>query len=280
MKIKRLAEQRHDKLVGVLGNHVAPNRLSETQIVTDQEDTSVSPLTVSIFDTPFSPGPVLTKQDEVLVEAFVLPIDNAKQFQRQVRLAEYALHHLRADCYEIWSAGHNVNDYNNGGFHIADAPTGPVTTILNRLNTLLVADGRRIAPPPFNHDKISAKKHPVTTANGIHLDSFEGMRTDDEGRRRKIWRYFFNLSTNPRFTLIAPVDPEDMDIVPITYSPTFLDPLFDGLDRHVDMLKVELPGADYSAGTLHGFKTTTTHLPHAEYGPVGDTLAVIDSLVD
>lgn len=109
---------------------------------------------------PFSPGPVLTNQEEVLVEAFVLPIDNAKQFQRQVRLAEYALHHLRANCYEIWSAGHNVNDYNNGGFHIADAPTGPVTTILNRLNTLLVADGRRIAPPPLTMTRFLRRNIP------------------------------------------------------------------------------------------------------------------------
>lgn len=91
MKIKRLAEQRHDKLVGVLGNHVAPNRLSETQIVTDQEDTSVSPLTVSIFDTPFSPGPVLTNQEEVLVRLYYLSITPSSSSSVRYRLVEYAL---------------------------------------------------------------------------------------------------------------------------------------------------------------------------------------------
>lgn len=277
--MKRLATFDGEKLVAAPPYSVAENRLVEEQRITEHEDTSVSPLSVRLFDVVSGDGVLLAANGTPLVERFTIQTPKAEQVRLMTKLSELAIHGLRDDCYEIWGSGHNVHDYDVGGFHIADKQNGPVSWLLRHLQETLVASGHPVTPPPFNHDKVSFKKKPVLDVTGTHVDSFEGMRTDNSGDRLQMWRYFINLSDKPRSTLIAPLDPQDVSkTIPLDWSETYLDPLFTSLGKQMDMLKVTLEPADFSTGALQVFRTTTTHLPHAEYGYPNDTLAVIDSL--
>jgi hypothetical protein len=277
--MRKLAEQFGDELRATNGNFVVPNHLTEVQVVEDHEDTTHSPVEFRIFDISTEDGLVLASNGVTLIERYTLNVEDPKTLANLVKMSEQALRLLRPDCYEIWGAGHNVNDYESGGFHCADDEDGPVNMLLTSLRDELVAAGHPVTPTPYNHDKVSVKKQPVTRVTGTHVDSFEGMRVGQDGKRLKIYRHFLNMSLNPRYTLLAPLHPDDVSsVVPLEYSESFLDPLFEAVDDRMHMLRVGLRPADYKRGIIQGFKTTTTHLPHAEYGLPGDTLAVIDTL--
>jgi hypothetical protein len=253
--------------------------LAFRRTVYDHADTTHSPIQVNVFDLtdPFPEGPIFTSNGVDMLTGITIVMPRIHQFDRRVRRVERQIKSMRDDCYEIWPASHNVNDYGRGGFHLADN-VGTATTLLNDITWAIRDSGFVVVDPPYDHNKISMKKKSDTALDGFHLDSFEGMRVDDNGSRRKIWRYFINLCYKPRPTVVIPLRPEASSVVPLVYHEDLLDPLFTILDDKILALRVVIPPRDSRTGRFFGFRMLTTHLLHAEYGQPDDTLAIVNTL--
>lgn len=175
---------------------------------------------------------------------------------------------LPNDWFEIWPSDHNVDH----GFHFAD-PWGEATQVLEDLSS-----GLDITPPKVNHNKISSRQKDKYDCNELHLDSFEGMRRNENGGRMPIFRHFLNLDSKPRTTLVAMHDTSLVDqFVGPDYRPDYLDPIISASRSNMPMLKLTLPPRDPVTKKVYGYKLLTTHLIHGEYGPKDDLLAIINS---
>lgn len=245
---------------------ISENRFDQRIHVADNEDCTI-PFDISVFE--FSGQCIedhfVTCRGIPVISPTVAPysVDDAifdRVFERVKGLPN--------DWFEIWPADHNVDH----GFHFAD-PWGEATEVLDDLSS-----GLDITAPVVNHNKISSRQRDKYGCNELHLDSFEGMRTDENGGRMQIFRHFLNIDDKPRTTLVAMHDPSLVDqFVGPDYRSDYLDPIITAANGNIPVLKLTLPPRDPITKKVYGYKLLTTHLIHGEYGPKDDLLAIINS---
>jgi hypothetical protein len=264
----KLLRDEGGELAGAPGNFIALNKFVERRTIENAEDVS-APFDVSIYrlDSYVNddiPRLLLSLLGEPQITALRVECDVGDDLVAAVRRR---IGELPNDWYEIFPADHNVTE----GFHFPD-PWGETTELLSRLASLVA-----VTEPPVNHNKVSSKRRDKFGLNELHLDSFEGMRRDENGRRLRIWRYFFNLGENERLTAVVPLNPALVDeLIPLDYKPNLLDELVDAAERDLPVVLVPTPGR--VGKSISGLKLLTTHMVHGEYGSKGDLLAIVNSL--
>jgi len=259
-----------DRSYGIRSNRlifVPTNKFERLIPVAKNEDCSI-PFNLAIFelaDPNFRNHIVSCRGSNIISSTSTFyTIEEGKFDQAYNRLKE-----LPNDWFEIWADNHNVNE----GFHFPDR-WGEPTEILEHLSMNL-----DVMPPKVNHNKLSSKQVDKFSCDEMHLDSFEGMRKDDFGRRQRIFRHFLNLGNKPRTTLVAVHDTDLVDrYVGSDYRPDYLNPIIQANRCVLPVLKLTLPPRDPVTKQVFGYKILTTHLVHGEYGERDDFLAIVNSL--
>ena len=105
------------------------------------------------------------------------------------------------------------------------------------------------------------------------------MRTDSEGNRQVVDRYFINLRDTEREFLVAPFDPSLVDrLAPMEYQENYLQAMFNEAEFEIPLVKFKMPAAKVGDGVFYAYKVRATHALHGEFGPCNDILAVINTL--
>ena len=272
---RRLSDSRNGRLEALKpGDRICENHLDSEGLARDNEDIGdfrYRHYTAGFPDT--CPQVLLKLEGEELVAAFSASFEGVAELRHDV-LTE--LGNLPEPCYEIWHRDHPVSS----DHHIPDR-WGATTRLLDLLRTRV-----RISPAPRNHDKVSSRREDRFGRNHMHVDSFYGMRTDAQGRRLKLDRYFFNLGTTTRDVLVAPLSPGGLDaLVPKDYVPDagrevrpWLAPLMDAVAWDIPLVCFRTPPPDLARGIVYGLKIRATHALHGEYGARGDFLAIVNSM--
>lgn len=256
----------HDQLHPTTLGRIAANRFVERQHVDRMDDASLG------FEAPIYAIEPAQQAGEILLDAAGEALATSVAIRASLDPAllgavRRRLHELPGDWHEIFPSDHNVNR----GFHFPD-PWGEASALLDELESAL-----DVTRPPVNHNKVSSKKEPRYRLDELHIDSFEGMRTDDNGRRRRVWRYFLNLGNKPRRTALVPLNPRLVDdLVPINHQPEMFDDLLMAAGGILPVALITIP--PLRDDLISGAKICTTHMLHGEYGPADDLLAIVNSL--
>ena len=273
-------QTKSNKLSSSNGMFIADNIFSFTKLIERQEDTTYEKIKSDVYtltDTCLrNQTPLFISNNTCLVKVLKIGISDTPNLVKKLQAIRNQIHSLRQDMYEIWSAEHNVEDYESGGIHIADKD-GDVTSVLDTMKQSLRDAGENVIDTPCDHNKISMRKAPKFDLNETHLDSFEGMRTDTNGDRKKIWRYLINMSEKDRTTAFCPYPLEVHNIIPGKYQPNLFDDLFKAVDLKLTHIVATIPPANFAQGEFYAIKYLATHVLHAEYGEQDDCLAVINS---
>ena len=258
--------------------HIAPNAFLEERIIRDNEDCSL-PFRVKVYillNQCTSPEIILRINNELLVSSMSIPYVLTDSLIEKVYSQ---LKRLPNDSYEIWPSSHEAKL----GSHLVD-PTGDVTELLAAIEHEIA-----IVKPLLNHNKVSSRKRDKFSLNEMHVDSFEGMRLNKDGKRIKVWRYFMNLGDTPRTTALAILNPLSVDsLIPVEfknkqldelkYRPNLLDDLVIAAGMELPYLIITTPPKDKEKKRIYGVKICTTHMLHGEYGLKDDFVAFINSL--
>ena len=252
----------------------------KNQKIINQEDTSYKELETDIFlvDSSLEDGVIFSDEYGVLVEKITLHVDNPARLKSLVEKSEQRIHDLGGKYYEIWHKDHNVNDVSHGGIHLPD-PYGEPSDLIDTMICELQKNSFDVVDPKYNHNKVSSRKCNKFDLNENHIDSFEGYRLDDSGKRVMVWRYLINLREEPRTTCFCPYGRDDIDLIPKEYSEKLFDLLFEKINKRLQHCVVTTPPANYQKGEFYGIKILVTHVLHSEYGEKDDFLLVVNSLV-
>ena len=228
---------------------------------------STLPFNVHLFELD---GPLQQQKVKCRGIEVISPVSISYDLDEGFFDSAYArLKNLDGDLFELWHRDYPLHTKTN-----FPDPWGEATAIIEYLTSQL-----DITSPPFNHNKISSKKHDKFECNELHLDSFEGMRVNERGQRQFVYRYFLNLGNDPRDTVVAINDIDfTANRVAIDNNPKYLDAILRETQCQLPMLKLNTQPRDPKTRTIHGYKVLTTHLVHGEYGTANDFFAAINSL--
>ena len=259
---------------------IADNKFSFKKVIEGQENTTYKEISTNVFtliENEFkNQTPIFIANNVCLVKIIKIKVNDLPLLKEKAPIIKKQITNLERGLYEIWSVNHNVNDYLDGGNHIPDQH-GHVTSVLEMLKKAIIESGEEVIDTPVNHNKISMRKKSTFNLNETHLDSFEGMRLDDKGDRKEIWRYLINIGKEDRTTSFCPYPLDIHKLIPTEFSKDLFDKLFKKLNLTLTHVIVNLPAMNLDTGEGYAIKYLATHLLHSEYGDKNDTLAIINS---
>lgn len=134
-----------------------------------------------------------------------------------------------------------------------------------------------LTPPTFNNNKVFSNRDDHFSLENLHVDSFYEQRTDKQGKRLKLWRYFLNLGKEDRKSVVGVHHPEMVNCyLDKNYREDHLGKFLEECDYSFPALILNIKGR--TSHSIYGFKILATHLLHAPYNKKDDFLSVINTL--
>lgn len=273
----KVLEERDGALCSTQNAYISANSFLEKKIIVNNGNISTIPIQATIYRIAHNyenQSAILEINSEVLVSSVVVPNDLNHNLAHELRMRINQLPHGE---YELWSQN-NKSKLGNYSIDI----WGETTKLLTYFEEQV-----QVKKPMYDFNKITSKKIDSFNMDDLHLDSFEGMRLDQNGNRIKVWRYFFNLGNKGRPTVFCPLNPvsvdllipvefKDKEIDELEYRSDLLDDLILSAGKSLPYCIIYIPPSDKSR--IYGIKMCTTHMLHTEYGPKNDLIAIVNSL--